>query len=629
MLQHYRYLFLVGMLISFGLSLLAQPKRTDAIWARTAPAGSITIDGKMNEPAWTKAESIYVQYGKSAGIPGSGYTAETGTVFDSTRAVVKFLVMGDSLYLAFTVKDSSIGGGNFGAADAIIFNIRNKSNLAQRPSPSGEFLWGWINESFMNPGSVTSVGGAPSTGPFEKKYTKTDFETATTVQGITNSDAVPDTGYTVEMKIDLKKLGYKVSDANGDIVMFNVAIRDCDWFWPVQDWVTFSRTWIQGPWANVSNKNFLRIHVRSDVTTSSGTVPSIKPDYVIPNGKLMTTPTIDGQLNEAVWSKIPGFVLRFGDAKIRDSYPYVGPFASGQYQPPVNGVTAAVYDSSKATIKMFFKGNTLYVGVDVQDQAVQFLDVYDRWDGLMLTINGMGKDYQNQTDHDQIPMKLTVTVGKNGKDSLRDYFPKLRDSLKGAQVVLKLKPNTTVDTTGNDIDEGYQIEEAIDLTKMGYPAGLGDGVLYLGATLFDGDSYLPTSLSYGTRTWWFREHDGFAAAAFAYMDSTLILTTVGNGNVKELPTEFELVGNYPNPFNPSTTIKFNLPFEGTITLSVYDMLGRSVSSKEIGELKAGFNSFIYDASGLSTGVYFYQLRAHNAKLERESSTPFSKMLLVK
>jgi len=624
-LKFYKIVICVLLIVLVSVS---QPKRTDAIWARTVPSGSIVVDGKLNEAVWAKAESIYVQYGKSAGLPGSGYLAETGTVYDSTKAVVKFLIMGDSLYLAFTVKDSSIGGGNFGAADAIIFNIRDKSNPLNRPSPSGEFLYGWINEVWMEPGAVTSVGGAPSTGP-TGKYTKSNFETTTTVHGITNSDTVPDTGYTVEMKIDLKKLGYTVSSVDGDIVMFNVAFRDCDWFWPVQDWVTFSRTWVQGPWANVSNKNILRIHARPDVTTSSGTAPSIKPDYTIPNGKLMATPTIDGQLNEAVWSKIPGFNIRFGDTKTRDAYSFIGPYASGQFQPKVNGGTAAVYDSSTANIKMFFKGNTLYVGVDVQDQAVQFIDVYDRWDGLMLTINGLGKDYMNQTDHDQIPIKLTVTVGKNGADSLRDYFPKLRDSLKGAQVVLKLKPNTTVDTTGNDADQGYQIEEAIDLTKLGYPAGLGDGILYLGATLFDGDSYTPTSLSYGTRTWWFREHDGFAAAAFVLMDSTLVLTSVGNNNPTEIPTEFQLLGNYPNPFNPSTTIKFNLPFEGNVVLTVYDMLGRSIAYKELGEMKSGFNSIKYDASGLSTGVYFYQLRAHNAMLERESSTPFAKMLLVK
>ncbi|MCX6137837.1 MAG: T9SS type A sorting domain-containing protein [Ignavibacteriales bacterium] len=622
-------LILFFMILAISSTLVAQPKRADAIWARTVPVGSITVDGKLNEPVWAKAESIYVQYGKIAGLPGSGFTAETGTVFDSTRAVVKFLIMGDSLYLAFSVKDSSIGGGNFGAADAIIFNIRDKSNPANRPSPSTEFLWGWINEAWMNPGSVTAVGGAPSMGPKEKNYTAADYETATVVRGISNSDTAPDTGYTVEMKINIKRLGYNASGPAGDILMFNVAIRDCDWFWPVQDWVTFSRVWIQGPWANVNEKNFLRIHVRPDVTTTSGTVPVIKPDYVIPNGKLMAAPTIDGQLDEAVWSKIPGFDIRFGDAALRDSYPLVGPFASGQYQPTVNGGTAAVYDSSKAKIKMFFKGNMLYVGVDVQDQVVQFKDVYDRWDGIMLTVNGIGKDYQNQTDHDQNAVKLSVIVGKTGKDSLKDYFPTLRDSLKGAQVVLKLKPNTTVDTLGNDVDEGYQVEEAIDLTKLGYPSGLGDGVLYLGVTFFDGDSYIPTSLSYGTRTWWFRERDGVATAAYVYMDSTLVMTDVGKTNGTELPTEFELLGSYPNPFNPATTIKFNLPFDAAVSLTVYDMLGRSVSNGTIGEFRSGVNTFRYEASGLSSGVYFYQLRAHSTTSGRESSTPFTKIMLMK
>jgi hypothetical protein len=613
-------------LLSAGLS--AQPKRTDAIWARTVPAGSITVDGIVNEAAWAGAESLYVQYGKSAGLPGSGYTAETGTIFDSTRAWVKFLVMGDSLYLAFTVKDSSIGGGNFGAADAIIFNIRDKSDSTRRPAPSGEYLYGWINEGWMNPGSVTSVGGMPSTGPVAK-YSATDFFTATTVQGTTNTDATPDTGYTVEMKINIKKLGYNPGNPGGDIIMFNAAIRDVDWFFPVQDWVTFSRTWIQGPWANVSNKNFLRIHVRPDVTTSSGTAPKILPDYVIPDGRFMATPTVDGKLDEAVWGKISGFDLRFGDKNIRNAYPGVGPYASGEYQPTVNGGTATVFDSSKANVKMFFKGNILYVGVDVQDQAVQFLDVYDRWDGFMITINGLGKDYQNQTDHDQIPIKLTVIVGPNGKDSLKDFYPKLRDSLNGAQVALSLKPNTTLDTTGIDEDAGYQIEHAIDLTKMGYPSGLGDKVLYLGLTMFDGDSYIPSSLSYGTRTWWFREHDGFAAAAFVYMDTNLVITGVGNGTGNAIPTEFILLGNYPNPFNPSTTVKFIAPSDGQVTMSVYDMLGRNISSIDIGNVASGQHSFQFNASDLSTGVYFYQLRMHNAAAGKHFTTPVAKMVLVK
>ncbi len=629
-------LAVIGM-IAWTSNLPGQPKRTDAIWARTAPAGSITVDGVMNEPAWAAAESMYVQYAKSSGLPGSGYTSETGVVLDSTKAVVKYLVMGDSLYLGITVKDSSIGGGIFGAADAIIFNIRDKSDNLKRPAPSGEYLWGWINESWMDPGGVTSPGGKPTIGP-NGRYQKQEFETFTTIKGTTNADGTTDnvitdpskidTSYTVEMKIFLKPRGYQLTNPNGDIIMFNMAFRDCDWAWPFQDFVTFSRTWIQGAWANVSEKNFLRIHVRPDVTISSGPVPAIAPDYVLRNGKDVPDPVIDGNLNEDVWGKIPGLKIRFGDAAIRNAYAGAGPFASGQYQPEVNGGTASVFDSSLAVVKMFFKGNKLYIGADVQDMVVQFYDSEDRRDGMMFSINGLGKDHENPSDHDQIGRKLTVAVGKNGKDSVMDYLKILRDSLGGAQVALKLKPNTTVDTLDTDTDEGYQIEASIDLTKLGYPDGLGNGVLYMGITLYDGDSFNPASLSYGTRTWWFREREGFAAAAFVYMDPTNIITSVDENRSSTLPSEFKINGNYPNPFNPSTTISYSVPYGGVMHLTVYDLLGRTVEALRIGDVSAGTHSYSFNASDLGTGIYFYRMMLTGAD-GKELSTAAAKMMLLK
>ena len=78
-------------------------KRTDAIWARNI-SGTITLDGKLNEPEWAQAESIKVQMGKDSGIPGSGWYWENGVkglanLTDPTDATVKFLVKGDSLYV--------------------------------------------------------------------------------------------------------------------------------------------------------------------------------------------------------------------------------------------------------------------------------------------------------------------------------------------------------------------------------------------------------------------------------------------------------------------------------------------------------------------------------------------------
>jgi hypothetical protein len=631
---HRQSIVVLLMMLALGSLLTAQPKRTDAIWARTAPAGSLTIDGKLDEPAWAKAESIYVEYGKIAGIPGSGYTAETGVPKDPTRAWVKFLVSNNQLYLGITVQDSSIGGANlspdnFGAADAVIFNVRDKSNPAQRPSPSGEFLYGWIKAAWMNTETnVTAVGSLPSTGP-AGKYSKLRFEAATTVKGTANDDSKPDTSYTMEMRVNLDSLGYATNSTKGDIVMFNLAIRDIDWYWPIQDWLTFSRTWIQGPWANVADKDHLRIHARPDVTISSGPVPVIKPEITIPDGKNFAPPVIDGKLDEAVWKINPGFEIKWGDSTIRNAYPSTGPFRSGQFQPTVNGGTANILDPADAIVKMFFKADTLYVGIDVRDRFVQFNTSYDRWDGVILTICDRLK--QNDLDHDLLTRKLTVQVdsAKGNPTKLQDYFPILRDSLKGAKVVLGLNSGTIVDTIGVKADSGYQIEMALDLTKLGYPAGRGDGIAFLGLDLLDGDSFIPATNSYGTRTWWFRENDGSDGPAFCYMDPTAVLTSVAAGRTVEMPTEFGLLGNYPNPFNPSTSIRFVMPQSGGVVMTVFDMLGRSIASMPLGSFTAGEHAYVFNASNLSSGVYLYQLRMTGASSGTAYSTPYGKMTLVK
>src|SRR5216684_8088375 len=83
------------------LTLNAQgTHRTDAIWARTTTS-PITIDGMLDEPAWAAAESVHIVYGIDNGMPGSGWYHENGldSPTDSTRATVKFLVEGDSLYV--------------------------------------------------------------------------------------------------------------------------------------------------------------------------------------------------------------------------------------------------------------------------------------------------------------------------------------------------------------------------------------------------------------------------------------------------------------------------------------------------------------------------------------------------
>jgi hypothetical protein len=88
------------------------------------------------------------------------------------------------------------------------------------------------------------------------------------------------------------------------------------------------------------------------------------------------------------------------------------------------------------------------------------------------------------------------------------------------------------------------------------------------------------------------------------------------------PKDFALYQNYPNPFNPSTTIKFALPVKTNLTLSVYNTLGEKVAEIFKGEMEEGYHEVIFNASGLSSGIYFY-------KIESESFNSTKKMILIK
>jgi len=89
-----------------------------------------------------------------------------------------------------------------------------------------------------------------------------------------------------------------------------------------------------------------------------------------------------------------------------------------------------------------------------------------------------------------------------------------------------------------------------------------------------------------------------------------------------VPQNFSLEQNYPNPFNPSTKITFNLNQAGMTKLSVYNLLGQEVSTLVNQELIAGRHTVDFDASALSSGVYFY-------KIESGKNVATMKMMLLK
>jgi N-acetylmuramoyl-L-alanine amidase len=99
-----------------------------------------------------------------------------------------------------------------------------------------------------------------------------------------------------------------------------------------------------------------------------------------------------------------------------------------------------------------------------------------------------------------------------------------------------------------------------------------------------------------------------------YFDAMLmdVITDVNKLN-EQLPTNFKLDQNYPNPFNPTTTIKYSIPnvaadLDKSVTLTIYDVLGREIKTLVNKVQSTGNYEVTFDASDLSSGVYYYQLK---------------------
>ena len=105
------------------------------------------------------------------------------------------------------------------------------------------------------------------------------------------------------------------------------------------------------------------------------------------------------------------------------------------------------------------------------------------------------------------------------------------------------------------------------------------------------------------------------------VDTLQVLTGNINGN-SETPKSFSLEQNYPNPFNPTSNIKYSLPKNAYVKLTVFDAMGREVTTLEEGFKPAGNYEAVFNGTNFSSGLYFYKLQAGDF-------TETKKMLMVK
>lgn len=107
-----------------------------------------------------------------------------------------------------------------------------------------------------------------------------------------------------------------------------------------------------------------------------------------------------------------------------------------------------------------------------------------------------------------------------------------------------------------------------------------------------------------------------------------IVTGIGSENgTSNLPNEFSLMQNHPNPFNPTTQIEFTLPASANVKLSIYNIVGELVTELINNDLSAGYHSIEFNASNFASGVYIYKIKAQ--AVDGKSFEASKKMILMK
>jgi len=155
------------------------------------------------------------------------------------------------------------------------------------------------------------------------------------------------------------------------------------------------------------------------------------------------------------------------------------------------------------------------------------------------------------------------------------------------------------------------------LSRM-YLDSLGDSVQTYWWTRFlpdviDTTADIPSiAVKYGADTSYFYLFGGYRNQVLS--KNAKVLTVLGQPDpigIRNLhglvPTKFSLSQNYPNPFNPTTRIEYSIAKAGPVTLEIYDVLGRRVSTLVNQVQKAGDYSIVYNASNIASGVYFYRI----------------------
>jgi hypothetical protein len=254
--------------------------------------------------------------------------------------------------------------------------------------------------------------------------------------------------------------------------------------------------------------------------------------------------------------------------------------------------------NNTAMFGVLWDSDYLYVAVNVIDDAL-FNDGgpgYEN-DGIEVFIDA---DFNKGTTYDSFDRQFTKSYSSGGID----------ESNGNTDGVIHAAKNIT---------GGYSVEIAIPWTNLNISATQNTTIGFDIANNDDddGDSRESQVVWSGIADNW-RNTQYFGEVTL----SEELATYTDDFNVEVVPDDYKLYQNFPNPFNPVTIISYATPENGHVSLKVYDLLGKSISTLVHGVKSAGNHTVTFDAGNLNSGVYIYVLETEHFRSAR-------KLLLIK
>jgi hypothetical protein len=247
---------------------------------------------------------------------------------------------------------------------------------------------------------------------------------------------------------------------------------------------------------------------------------------------------------------------------------------------------------------------------------------------LLTTFTDAGWDFEDETTNGTAnywDMDLSGTVNdgypflswQNGTAvSLPVELSMLTATASNGAVNIRWRTETEIN------NHGFEVERLINshIPKFQNPTWKKIGFVEGNGTSSISHEYSFTDHSASAGTYLFRLKQIDREGSVHYSESV-------EAKIENVPNEFVLENNFPNPFNPSTTIRFGVPEASSVRLEVYDLLGRRVAELVNGTMDAGYREVIWNAA-VSSGVYVYRIESVPLENANNRFVRLKKMLLV-